>query len=72
MSNETYKIASKMIMDLQDRNIKLRSALIKLIQICDNTKQHLESEVWMQHIGYAKQMLNETDVNNLNTHTNVK
>jgi Holliday junction resolvasome RuvABC DNA-binding subunit len=60
-STGNKKTAHQIIIDLQDKNAKLRHGLGKLIQICENTKMQKESEVWMQTIGFAKQMFNETD-----------
>ena len=37
--NSTDK-ASQMIIDLQDKNVKLRLGLGKLLQICKNTKMN--------------------------------
>lgn len=51
---DSHKKATEMIIDLQNKNAKLRIALLKLTNLCDNTKQHLVSEVWQQRIGYAK------------------
>lgn len=67
MINDTTsseKRASDIIIELQNKNAKLRMGLGKLLNICDNTKQHLVNEVWQQQIGYAKQMFEETDPNN--------
>ena len=55
------KSASQMIIDLQDKNAKLRVAILKLTTLCDRTKQHLVSEIWEQQIGYAKQIIEETE-----------
>lgn len=67
MKNDTtldsFKRATEMIIELQNKNAKLRMGLGKLLKICENTKQHLVSEVWQQQIGYAKQMFIETDPN---------
>lgn len=57
------KSASQYIMELQDKNAKLRLGLGKLLKICFNTKMQNESPVWMQQIGFAKQMFDETDPN---------
>lgn len=53
--------ASQMIIDLQNKNAELRIALLKLITLCDNTKQHLVSEIWQQQIGYAKNIIENHD-----------
>ncbi len=58
MSKET-----EMIIELQNKNAKLRLGLGKLLKICQDTKMQNESEVWAQQIGFAKQMFKETDVN---------
>lgn len=58
------KTSSEYIIELQDKNAKLRLGLGKLLNICFNTKQHHVSEVWKQQIGFAKQMFDETDPNN--------
>lgn len=58
-----YRSESEYIMELQDKNAKLRLGLGKLLQICKNTKMNHESPVWAQKIGFAQQMLNETDPN---------
>ena len=66
MKNDTTsseKRASEIIIELQDKNASLRMGLGKLLKICDNTKQHLVSEAWMQQIGYAKEMFAKTDPN---------
>lgn len=55
------KTASQMIIELQDKNAKLRLGLGKLLKICLDTGMINESEVWSQQIGFAKQMLDETD-----------
>jgi hypothetical protein len=60
---ESEKKATEMIIELQNKNAKLRMGLGKLLKICENTKQHLVSEVWQQQIGYANQMFIETDPN---------
>ncbi len=60
-TNDSFKRASDMIIKLQDKNAKLRFALLKLTTLCENTKQHLVSEIWMQQIGYAKQIIEETE-----------
>ena len=57
------KTASQMIIELQDKNAKLRLGLGKLLKICLDTGMNNESEVWAQQIGVAKQMLDETDPN---------
>ena len=53
------KDAVQLITELSQKNRNLRRALNKLIELCDNTKMQNESEVWMQRIGFAKQMLDE-------------
>lgn len=58
---DSHKKATEMIIKLQNKNAKLRLALLKLTTLCDNTKQHLVSEIWQQQIGYAKQIIEETD-----------
>lgn len=60
---DSFKKSTKMIIELQDKNAKLRLGLGKLLKICLNTKMQNESEVWMQQIGFAKQMYDETDPN---------
>ena len=57
------KTASQMIMELQDKNAKLRLGLGKLLQLCINTKMKDESEIWGHYIGLAQQMMDETDPN---------
>lgn len=57
------KTASQMIMELQDKNAKLRLGLGKLLQLCKNTKMKDESETWEHYIGLAQQMMDETDPN---------
>lgn len=57
------KKASEIIIELQNKNANLRMGLGKLLKICEDTKQHLVSPVWMQQIGFAKQMFTETDPN---------
>lgn len=52
-----------MIIELQDKNAKLRLGLGKLLAICENTNMVNQSEIWQQQIGFAKQMYNETDAN---------
>jgi len=63
MEKTVEKTASQMIMELQDKNAKLRLGLGKLLKICENNKMHMKSEVWDQQIGFAKQMFIETDPN---------
>ena len=57
------KKASQMIIDLQDKNAKLRLGLGKLLQLCKNTKMNEQDEVWNHYIGLAQQMMDETDPN---------
>ena len=66
MEEDSFKKASRMIIELQDKNAKLRLGLGKLLKICLNTKMQNESPVWMQQIGFAKQMFDETDPWNKN------
>jgi hypothetical protein len=61
---DSHKKATKIIIDLQNKNAKLRLGLGKLLQICENTKMENVSEVWQQQIGFAKQMFYETEYNN--------
>ena len=58
---DSFKKSSEMIVALQNKNAKLRFAILKLTTLCDNTKQHLVSETWAQQIGYAKQIIKETE-----------
>jgi hypothetical protein len=58
---DSHKKATKMIIDLQNKNAKLRIGFGKLLQICENTKMQNVSEGWMQHIVFAKKMFNETE-----------
>lgn len=60
---DSHKIATEMIIRLQNQNARLRFAILKLTTISDNTKQHLVSEVWNQQIGFAKQVIEETETN---------
>ncbi len=60
---DSHKKATEIIIDLQNKNAKLRIGLGKLIQICENTKMQNVSEVWKQQIGFAKQMFYETEAN---------
>jgi len=60
---ENEKNASQMIIELQNKNVNLRFALARLAKICVDTGMHNESEVWAQQIGFAKQILDETDPN---------
>jgi hypothetical protein len=55
--------ASQMIIDLQDKNAKLRLGLGKLLQVCKNTKMNERSEIWNHYMGLAQQMMDETDPN---------
>lgn len=55
------KTASQMIIELQNKNAKLRLGLGTLLKICLDTGMINESEVWMQQIVFAKQMFDETD-----------
>ncbi|MEM3715424.1 MAG: hypothetical protein QXF82_10805 [Nitrososphaeria archaeon] len=64
MGEDSFKKSTRMIAELQDKNAKLRLGLGKLLKICLNTKMQNESPVWMQQIGFAKQMFDETDPNN--------
>ena len=50
---------SNLLASFLKKNRNLRRALNKLIELCDNTKQQNASEVWMQRIGFVKQMLDE-------------
>lgn len=60
---DSHKKATQMIMNLQDRNAKLRLGLGKLLKICKNCNLQNQSEIWQQQIGFAQQMFDETDVN---------
>ena len=60
---DTYKTSTKTIIDLQNKNAKLRMGLVKLLKMCDNYKMQDVSVIWWQQIGFAKQMLSETDEN---------
>jgi hypothetical protein len=60
---DTFKKSTEMIIDLQNKNAKLRLGLGKLLEICFNCKMQNESQVWMQQMGFAKQMFDETDPN---------
>ncbi len=60
---ESDKKASQMIIDLQDKNAKLRMGLGKLLQLCKNTDMQKESSTWYHFIGLAQQMMDETDPN---------
>ena len=62
-ANGNEKTASQMIIDLQNKNAKLRLGLGKLLQICKNTKMNEESESWNHFMGLAQQMMDETDPN---------
>ena len=62
-ANGNEKTASQMIIDLQNKNAKLRLGLGKLLQICKNTKMNEESESWNHFMGIAQQMMDETDPN---------
>jgi hypothetical protein len=53
------KTNEQLVSELSQKNRNLRRALNKLIELCDNTKQQNAGEVWMQRIGFAKQMLDE-------------
>ena len=57
------KKASQMIIDLQDKNARLRLGLGKLLQLCKNTKMNEQDEVWNHYVGLAQQMMDETDPN---------
>ena len=57
------KRASDMIIELQDKNTKLRLGLGKLLQLCKNTKMNHQDEVWSHYMGVAQQMMDETDPN---------
>lgn len=57
------KTTSDYIIELQDRNAKLRLGLGKLLKICKETKLQEDSEVWMQQIEFAQQIFDETDIN---------
>lgn len=66
MKNDTTssdKRASEIIIDLQNKNANLRMGLGKLLKICENTKQHLVSEVWQQQIGISREIFIATDPN---------
>lgn len=60
MEIDSLKKATNMILKLQNKNCELRMALLNLITLCDNTKQHMESEIWFQKIAYAKQIIEKT------------
>jgi len=60
MENSHQK-ATRMIIELQDKNAKLRLGLGKLLKICLDKGMKNESEIWQQQIGFAKQMYDETD-----------
>jgi hypothetical protein len=58
---DSHKKATRIIIKLQNKNAKLRLGLGKLLKICENTKMQNVSEGWLQQIGFAKQMFNETE-----------
>lgn len=60
---DSHKKAIQMIIELQNKNVKLRLGLGKLLAVCRNNKMQNESPVWMQQMGFAQQMYNETDPN---------
>lgn len=62
-AHESEKKASQMIIDLQNKNAKLRLGLGKLLQLCKNTKMNQQNEVWEHYMGLAQQMMDETDPN---------
>lgn len=53
------KTNDQLISELSQRNRNLKRALNKLIELCDNTKQHNVSEIWFQRIGFAKEILKD-------------
>ena len=59
------KTASQMIIELQDKNAKLRLGLGKLLQLYKNPKIKDESETWEHYIRLAQQMMDETDSNGM-------
>lgn len=61
LMEDSHKKATEMIIKLQNKNAQLRIAILKLTTLCDRTKQHLVSEIWAQQIGYAKQIIEETE-----------
>ena len=60
---DSHKKATEIIIDLQNKNAKLRIGLCKLLKMCDNYKMQDVSEIWWQQIGFAKQMFYETESN---------
>jgi len=64
MKDDSFKKASNIIINLQNKNASLRMALLNIISLCDDTKQHLESEIWFQKIAFAKQIIKEIEKNN--------
>jgi hypothetical protein len=58
---DSHKKATKMIIKLQDKNAILRLALLKIITLCNTTKQHLVSEDWKLNIEFAKDVINQTE-----------
>jgi len=65
MENSHQK-ATRMIIELQNKNAELRMGLGKLLKICQDTNMQDESEIWAQQIGFAKQIYIETDANKKN------
>jgi len=63
--DDSFTKASRIIIHITDENIKLRNALGKLLNVCLNHKMQTESELWMQQIGIAQHIFNETDPNKL-------
>jgi hypothetical protein len=61
MTQDSFARATQMIVKLQDKNAKLRIAVLKLTTLCDNTQQHLVSDAWAQQIAFAKQIIEETE-----------
>jgi hypothetical protein len=63
MNNSKITRAYQMIIDLQDKNAKLRLGLGKLLQVCKNTKMNDQSESLNHYMGLAQQIMDETDPN---------
>lgn len=60
---DSFRRATKEIVKLQDKNLKLRLGLGKLLQLCKNCEMEKQSSTWYHFMGLAQQMMDETDPN---------
>lgn len=58
---DSYIIASKMIIDLQNKNVNLRLALLRLVEEINNSDAHKENKKLAEQIDFANKTINEAN-----------